>query len=356
MNDYFEKVINYLAEVELCRIKSVIPPTFSLFDILQYPEKLYKFRSGKKHDYDALINDYIWLDTPIKFADKEDARVNLGQDDNIDIAQNNQAELKVAIAGYAWESARQMFEKCHISKNTFITMATDQSFEEMTLEKMEKRLVLYVSHLPERDRPKMEKLLSEKLISFRKLVNDVEEQREIIIGAFQNDTKVCCLTESYDNRMMWENYAGGYSGFAVEYSIPKAVKITTAETETILSILPVSYYENPPHADVSQIFVELANNNGKMILQDGTKKAFADLYRQIITKKIYYQEEREWRLIRGKEEKQRFSFPYITAVYAGYKIKPHNLARLKNICATKDIKLFVQEFDSIERKICYRKL
>ena len=352
-NSYFECVINYYVELELLKLKGGKKPEFTQFDITQYPEKLYKFRSGKQHDYEALINDYVWLDAPISFLDPEDARINLGQDDDPETAQKNRTELIEAIIGYLWNSAKSVFEKCHISRNEFVSLVEKNTDENQSEDKIIKQLTVYVSTLPVRDRKPTAEKISKIIASFHDLDERVEAERTKIISSFQNETKVCCFSESYDNRFMWENYAGGYAGFIIEYTRPKAEKMTVSDISTILSFLPVSYFDNPPHVDISQLFVDMASNGGKFLPTSESKKAFAGLYKQIVTKRINYREEREWRLIRGKLESNKYSFPFVSAVYAGYKIKPHNLARLKNICKNKGIHLYIQKLDPSEKRITY---
>ena len=49
-----------------------------------------------------------------------------------------------------------------------------------------------------------------------------------------------------------------------------------------------------------------------------------------------------------------YAFPFATAVYTGYKIKPYNLSRLRKICKQKGIKLFKQCYSSQTALLSYK--
>ncbi len=347
MDRYFEQAIEYLVDMEIAGKAGNRLPAFSDFDAGKYPDKLYRYRSGKKYDFDALEGDYLWIDYPSHFVDPEDARVNLGRIENDDKAKDLKKQIDLAIVNRIWKEYSDALTKLGIEQDNLVNFVASQSDKDISKTEIEKE----IQSLTESLNKKEKKDINKKIISPLK---SLEEQSEItrshLYGSNRENIKVCCLTESFDNKTMWENYAGQYSGFVIEYSKPDITFLTEKEIDILTSLFPVSYFKSMPSVDTSPLFLDALNDNS---LSSDSRAALVNVLKQALIKSDSYSGEREWRLIRNKDEKGEFSFPYATAVYTGYKIKKTHYSKLKKMCREKQLILFRQLYDEKSALLSY---
>ena len=344
MNEYFENIIRCLVQQSLSKNDSFI---WNL-DFSQYPNKLYRFRSFKRYDVSSLTDDYIWLSEPEQFADPEDARVNIGADSNPDIAQANDTAMTNAFLDRYWEQFHSFPAMQGFSKSQFFAMASRTSKEDITSAELFSQI--------RNEAKKNEVILSSEqekelqILQYRleSIEDSVPEKRAEIINNYRKGLRVCCLTEEHDNRKMWENYSDYYSGFVIEYSKPNVV----GNPHPCLNLFPVEYYDTIPTVDLAPLITEIIKDNS-MADNEVVVECLVQTFKQVLSKREEYSLEKEWRFVLEKNVENKYAFPFATAVYAGYRIKPYNLSRLRKICKQKGIKLFKQCYSSQTALLSY---
>ena len=161
-----------------------------------------------------------------------------------------------------------------------------------------------------------------------------------------NDTffRVGCLTETYDNRLMWSHYGGSYRGVCVEYDVSNFSAVQTASY-----FAPVIYKKERP--EILERIISSQSNKFSL-----TPEEKLTMTRALYTKDEVWKYEREWRILKMNHFSERLKhFPLtmsITAVYLGpacsdnlanENINPENfkkhLSDILDICEKNKIKL-----------------
>lgn len=115
---------------------------------------------------------------------------------------------------------------------------------------------------------------------------------------------VGCLSEKYDDVLMWAHYGEGHAGFCIEYDFNR---INLKDEE--LSIFPVLYSkERPPIPwDIS---IDKTSNE--------TKRAEYDFILSMLTKDSSWSYEKEWRILRSIiSQSEVVSLPITSCIYLG---------------------------------------
>ena len=161
-----------------------------------------------------------------------------------------------------------------------------------------------------------------------------------------NDTffRVGCLTENYDNRLMWSHYGGSYRGVCVEYDVSNFSSVQTA-----CFFAPVIYGKERP-----KILERIIS--GQDTVSPLTSVEKLTMTRALYTKDEVWKYEREWRIVKMNQFSESSKhFPLtmsVTAVYLGpacsnnlanENIDPENfkkhLSDIIDICEKNKIKL-----------------
>ena len=174
-------------------------------------------------------------------------------------------------------------------------------------------------------------------------------------------TKIACFTEDVQSQYMWDNYAGGYSGFALEYDFrnlafngcevcPK-VKECEEHSKNFTSVYPVIYSET--RYDATDSIINLITNQILKSIFSTTNLLPVDLlhwYKSHLYKgQNGYAQEKEWRMLSHCPSAMDSDFTEIPdrqcikAIYYGPKIKGKNKQRLHNIAKARGI----EEYDVI---------
>lgn len=349
MKEYFEKNIQYLVRQSIAGTGISSVPLIHDCDLSQYPEKLYRFRTFKKFDLESLRDEYLWITEPEFFVDPEDARINIGADENPKIAKENDVALNEAfvdrfLLSFDRSDLLHNYSKEMIMESVRSFPGEDYSFDEMiTYLKQELN-----NHSVA---PEMLNKLESLLQPLKELEESIPEKRSAIINSFRKNFRVCCLTEKYDNRKMWEDYSDNYSGFVIEYSRPQ----TVVPSHPFMNLFPVEYYEKMPIVDLAPLTTEIIKNNLREENAVVTEN-LVQMFKQMLSKRAEYASEKEWRLVHDKSVDNKYPFPYVSAVYAGYKIKPNNLSKLKKICKQKGIILYRQTYSEYTATLSYEEV
>ncbi len=158
---------------------------------------------------------------------------------------------------------------------------------------------------------------------------------------------ICSLSETRDNKPMWSLYGAGYSGYCIEYEIPRC-------KELILNLCPVIYTKRANNNLIKKMLeyalsaMMRAFSNGRI---SGNIGAAMELF---CTKDSDWSYQKEWRII-GKAGERCTAMP-IKAIYLGFKASKRNIARMKRVAKKKRFSLFLMNPPDGTKRISYKQL
>lgn len=188
------------------------------------------------------------------------------------------------------------------------------------------------------------------------------KHRESRFRDSEKTARIGCFTESVQSKFMWDTYAGGYSGFALEYNL-KELFIKSLNSNIPTYVFPVIYTDERPDLTVDEanyyVFTKLSEK-GKLNMLEPFKP-FLDsnmlsphkpfLYKD----KEEYGHEREWRLLHYNEvnTEDYLEIPdlgCLKAIYYGPDIKEGDYEKLHQIASRKGIAEYKVSIDENSRK------
>lgn len=162
----------------------------------------------------------------------------------------------------------------------------------------------------------------------------------------RNTMLTYCMTERFDNNNLWESYADNYKGVCIEYCFEDFENKSFEDYKNLIYLLPMIYRKRIPYFDMVPL-IEGAMH--KQILHEDGFEHDPDLLTTLNMHMFYknkdYESEHEWRFSIQNTQNSRRSFPFVSAIYAGKDIKPHNLSRLINIAKKLYVPVYKQEFN-----------
>lgn len=312
-----------------------------IYDIIlpNIPEKLFRYRRIDKEGYskDSLRNGTISLCHAGMFPDKYDSYLYVNRN-------HIQNELKSGLT-----SALQMLIY-NIKQNPTIIKP----------EKITQILSYFEQGYSEKQ---IVDILLEQYSGFMDEVETCMKKQESRFRTPRNSAKIACFTESVQSKYMWDRYADGYKGFALEYDFRECIFKYNAKSLNV-NIFPIIYTDL--RLDVtdeeSRIYVrefnkELECNKEWITLFDSIfpinqlywYKAY--LYKD----KKEYEHEREWRMLyyNLNDEEDYSLIPdcgCLKAIYYGPDIDRKEKEELQKIAMQKGIKEYDVSLDIDSRK------
>ena len=346
MNNYFS--IAFSKMVAAFEAKTIYRNKNLANDIGNYPRHLYKYKNGlESHDYDMVRDGYIWASTPTGFDDPTDSFVNLS------IVSGDKERIIDTIIDKYNDAIRNSIATGKINAEYFTEMTTAEIIkykQEISTQNRKYSAVKnreIINKSKDKQIKKIDKLMHSSKFK-QDLSNSIETALAKTAQIFRDKCKICCLTTRKDNQKLWEDFAGKYTGFVIEYDTSKC--LGNADAEMALSnMFKVSYRRHLPTVSLFDIF-EMWFITTVCGQSHNTTKLSEDLYHQLLFKKKEYAGEEEWRVIAYKN---KIEFPAISAVYMGYKIDLENEEKLKSICFKNGIPLYKQEFKQYSTKMIF---
>lgn len=188
------------------------------------------------------------------------------------------------------------------------------------------------------------------------------KKRETRLRNSCSNAKIGCFTESVQSKYMWDRYADGYKGFALEYDFRKCIyKYTNINLN--VNLFPVIYTDILPdftleegNLYVRECFSKLDVNNVWSYILD-INCPFNQLYfykAYLYKDRKEYSHECEWRMLyyNIEDDNDYVSIPDVEclkAIYYGPDIKYENKERLHKIAMEKGIKEYEVYLDTETR-------
>ena len=180
-----------------------------------------------------------------------------------------------------------------------------------------------------------------------------EIQKQEIWPRNNRYTKIGCFTEKIDSKFMWDHYADGYKGFALEYDFRKwhtlhvnlypviySTQMLDA-TEMIDRICITDYVDSiQPEEAYKEVFELFKTQLHQQCPIDSLYFIKMYLYKD----KVEYSHEREWRMLKIDKDSLNLDFisipdmGYLKAIYYGPDMKSRYKEHLRTIAKAKGIR------------------
>lgn len=294
------------------------------------PESLFRYRKCDKYSIDSFQNGTIYVCKASRFSDKYDSRVY------VDLEQIN-SEIKVGLKA----ALLGIMEEIKAKNPNLIS------------EKASK--VCYWMECGYNVEEIIDKIIKEDYSDYFK---KTEEDMMMRAFRFRNAAKLGCFTESVQSKFMWDNYADGYTGFALEYNLKELLIKYLEKREIFIPIFPVIYSDEMPDVTMDEGLIytlDEIKDNERMKALEALFREFPPnalhMYKPYLYKdKAEYSHEREWRMIYYDKEKSEDyalipDMDCLKAIYYGPDITPENKGILHEIAVKRGIKEYDVAFD-----------
>ena len=294
---------------------------------VKIPMVLFKYRPFDQFSFDMLEKEYLFLCKAKNLDDPSECTTTLTFNDYYNATTNR---LFLCVVDGILEHLRPYCSDVNfdeIKKLVYRTMAPDgyvkrnylleASFEiqELAPGVNTASFINFLANIPEKmQEPEMRK--------------DIEK---LLFWAYnaREEMGICSLSEVANSAEMWENYAGSFSGYCIEYDM--------REYEHASDILPVVYSDERNTDIFSAILDGLL---GKFIFGMSAGKIATDksqYFRLFLTKNTIWQYQKEWRIIGNANEK--IKSPKIKTIYVGENAAPENIEKMKLYCKANGVEL-----------------
>lgn len=190
------------------------------YTMAHVPSKLYRFRAYNDYSVDSLKNNTISLVRPDMFYDMYDSLIYV---DTTKIESLIKNALSPAFL-------LKFIEYCHEKKEVpplFTSIFNDeicQSVLENILSMSTDNIIDGIKAISTWDITPIKKFVKRSVVLTEKLIKE------------NPMTKIACFTEDVCSKIMWDRYADGYKGFAVEYDFSEYVFRSVEQPKTIRNI------------------------------------------------------------------------------------------------------------------------
>lgn len=225
MTDYRETFKSLLENTFISRKggdEYIIRETLSFLEkVLSFmPDSLFRYRSINEYTIPSFKKGTISLCKANCFSDKYDSMVFID-------AEKQAEEMKEALKDGIKKVLKDVKEKNPLLRT----------------EKASQVCYLLEQGMTEKD--VVDKVLKEQYSDFIEEIKRDLRQREWRFRDSQRSARIACFTECIQSKYMWDTYAGGYRGFALEYDL-KEYLITCINQDRPTYIFPVIYTDQRP--------------------------------------------------------------------------------------------------------------
>lgn len=304
------------------------------------PERLFRYRQCDEKGYTlaSFKNGTIPVCIANMFSDKYDSRVYI---DGEKVVSEQIAGFKNAISDLLKEIRQKnpMLRAERVSK------------------------LCYYIECGLSDQEIIDRIIEEQYSGFIQRIGKDMKNREYRFRGKGKTAKIGCFTENVQSKFMWDHYAGGYTGFALEYNLKELVYKYQCNPDISPAVFPVIYSEMMPDVTVDESNAYMREK----CLKEKWMSSWAPLYYSVPLNALHmyipylykdraeYAHEREWRMIcYDMENNDEFSLipdlNCLKAIYYGPDISSDNRNKLHNIAQKKGIEEYDVVFDLESRK------
>lgn len=313
----------------------------SLYNVLlpNIPKQLFRYRSINEYSLADLKNGTISVCHANQFPDKYDSYVFID-------SNRVQKELENGIKNIFKNIIYAHFHGMPIIKDDQMVVEIRQYKENgYTDEQITEILLGSVNY-------------SKKIYEIKKQLKNKEPH----FRNPHNSAKIACFTESVISKFMWDHYAKGYTGFALEYDF-RTIKESNYNNHTI-ELFPVIYSDEKLDVTEEEEIIYFHDYINRNMLDISILELLNKLYpiNQLYWFKSYlykdkneYEHEFEWRLLSYDldDENDYAEIPdnnSLKAIYYGPDIATEDKEMLHDIALKKELKEYDVNLDNDSRK------
>ena len=298
------------------------------------PERLYRYRKldNEGHSIQSFENGTIALCKAKCFSDKYDSLVYVNVDQQVALAEES---TRKALYGLIRDIKTKNPSLC--------------------ADKVAKICLLLEQGMP--DDKVVNKLIKEDYSIFLNELRHDLRLRESRFRESSQTARIACFTESVQSKFMWDTYAGGYQGFALEYNLKEYLTNCLNKGRAAYTF-PVIYTGERPDLTVieaNDYVITKAKEEGHIknldIIRPFLHLNLLSPYKPYLYKdKQEYGHEKEWRMLYFEEEncEDYIEIPddgCLKAIYYGMDIKPEDQEKLHQIALKKGLKEYKVSID-----------
>lgn len=344
MSDYraqFQQLLENTYVSSLDSEELIIKKMTAFFDavIPFIPEKLYRFRrmDEKGYSIEAFRSGTITLCKASLFPDKYDSQVYI---DNHKIKKELVRYLKEAMSSVLRDINR---------RNPMIKAEAASK-------------ICYYKECGLSDQQIVEKVVEEEYAGYVSEIEGTLKEREPRFRDGDRTARVACFTESIHSKFMWDVYAGGYSGFALEYNLRELFTKNLEQLQQVY-VFPVIYSDTKPdmtEVEFNNYFLEYCTIHEEMkalrpMLHKIPFNLISPFMPFLYKDRREYEHEREWRMLFFSPELSGdyVSVPdrhCITGIYYGPDTEDKDIALLHAIAKAKGIEEYKVSLDNESRR------
>lgn len=304
---------------------------------LHTPEKLYRYRKCDQYSIDSFEKGTIYVCNADCFSDKYDSRVYVDRDKIVN-------ELKTGFKGAVSDLINHVK-----SKNPDVKPESASK-------------ICYLMESGLSDQAIIDKMINEDYADFIKEIEEDMKKRELRFRNHEKTAKLACFTESVQSKFMWDHYADGYKGFALEYNLKELIYKRLSDPNSFIYVFPVIYTDKMPDVTDDETNAYMREK----CLKEDWMRSWAPLYHSVplnamhifkpylYKDKAEYSHEREWRLIYyDVDNREDYSLipdlNCLKAIYYGPDISSDDKIKLHEIAKARGIAEYNIAFDSDSR-------
>ena len=303
------------------------------------PEKLYRYRRIDDAGYtiNAFKNGTISVCKPKCFSDKYDSLVFVDSEKVVEEMKQGTRNALMDVV----RSIRNKDPNVRAEKASRLCYCLEQGMTEDEA---------------------IEKILEELYSDFFNTVNHDLKQREFRFRDSEKTARIACFTESVQSKFMWDTYAGGYRGFALEYNLREYL-IRCFNKDIPVYVFPVIYTDERPDltTDESNFYTFSKMQEKGWLHKLDAFRPLMDYNMLSVHKPFLYKDkeeyghEREWRIMYyDKDSRDDYmEIPdeeCLNAIYYGPDIKQEDYDRFHQIATAKGIREYKVSIDDNSRK------
>lgn len=284
------------------------------------PHSLFKYRSFDKFSFKMIRNGYLYMATADELDDPFE----------IPLPKSNVLSA-IAPADFSKAFISKMHELALMSAHESNTVKLDDLYNLLMNGKGADQKLLHqfveescqCTGTPLRCGLEIKRVLSSpKSFLSSKGFNNAIKSCEGLFNTFAT-SRICSLSETNSNQLMWSLYADMYKGYCLEYS-------TNTERISPESLFPVIYDEKR-NINIAQVTLHTACKMLLWFLGDfEIEMDISDLLRLILTKSTDWQNQREWRMFSTNEIKYVNNLE-LKNIYVGYNADKDNVEQLLDL-------------------------
>lgn len=302
------------------------------------PKKLFRYRGVNNYSVEDFKNGTLSLCHAGMFPDKYDSYVYVNQDKiREDLERSLRDGLQMVLSHIAQKSPNIKAEKA--------------------------ALISYYKECGYTDDQIVDKIFKDEYIGFCNQIQSAVKKQESRFRNPRNSAKIACFTESVQSKYMWDRYADGYKGFALEYNLKDCI-FRYVQQALNVCLFPVIYTDLRPDVTLDEgiiytyeYFKQIDDKHPQLnALISSMSINELHWYKSYLYKdKNEYEHEREWRMLYYNLENEHDyeSIPDVgclTAIYYGPDITQENRDVLHEIAIKKGLEEYKVDIDTESRK------